>query len=960
MKNLRTPALRKGLLPLAVLTALVPAAVSAQEQATATGATNLDRIQVTGSRIRQASLETAQPVILMQRADIERQGFVSVADIIQNISTSGSPAISRADALASGENVGGQYVDLRNLGPQRTLVLLDGRRMGITSDGYSDLAAIPTSVVERVEILTDGASAIYGSDAIAGVINIITRRNFDGFEASAYYGQFGQGDGSKESYNFLAGTTGERSSFTLGAEFSKENPVRAADRSFSAFPNGPYHPVPDIDPATGDPRTNGWSAATNKGILFVGDDAFTLAPGGDPRNFADYRPTDPLTDYTNPSQEMFLQTGLERRSVFANGTFDFNENVRLRGDFLYTHRETLQQIAGYPFQNYAFDDVVLSAGSYFNPTGEDSDFIRRTSEVPRRTTRELTTYRFSGGLEGSFDIGERFWDWDVGYVYNQNKGTVTGRGDLFLPNVRAALGPSFMDTDGVVKCGAAGAVISGCTPWNPLAPVGGGYSNTLADPALQSFLLLPTHDTSETTTQIFSANLGGVIATLPAGDLGMAVGVEHRKEEAVYEPDALLQSGQTTSLAGGPTQGGYSLNEAFVEFQIPLLADVALAQELSLDLAGRYSDYDTFGNTTNGKAGLKWKPIEDVLVRGTFATGFRAPTVGDLFGGTSQTFDFYTDPCDTLFGAAVRNPSVAAVCGADGLPANFRQIASGNVQATGPGSQSAVPYLSGSNPELLPEESRTWTLGVVYSPSFLDGFDVSLDWWKIRINDVIAAESVTSILNQCYVLGIDSACDRFVRSGAGQVVDVTRTLINGGYQETAGYDLGIRYRLPETAVGNFVVDWKTTYVDYLEYKRDNEAETPIEQFAGWGGNFRVRSNLSLDWSPNDDFGVNWGVRYYSSMKEACTYDLDGGPECNLPDFSSSYTLEQPSHKQGSNTFHDVQVRYNTPWNATVSVGANNVFNHEGPIMYSQPNSNFPYYGGFDIGRFMYMKYQQRF
>jgi iron complex outermembrane receptor protein len=335
-----------------------------------------------------------------------------------------------------------------------------------------------------------------------------------------------------------------------------------------------------------------------------------------------------------------------------------------------------------------------------------------------------------------------------------------------------------------------------------------------------------------------------------------------------------------------------------------------------------------------------------------------------MYGGTSQTFDAYTDPCDSSFGSAARNASVAAACQARGVPANFRQITSGGAQSTGPGTQSYSAFESGSNPELKPETSKTWTAGLVYSPNFVQGLDVSLDWWKIRINNVIAAESVTSILNQCYVLGVASACERFERGTDGravnQVVDVTRTLINGGYQETAGYDLGVKYRLPEFSFGKFVIDWKTTYVDYLEYKRDNEAETPVEQHnswatGDWGANFRVRSNLNVDWTLGN-LGVNWGVRYYSGMKEPCSYDT----ECNLPDFTSAYTLGQPSRKVGSNTFHDVQVRYNLPWEATVSLGANNVFNHEGPVMYSQPNSSFSYYGGFDIGRFYYMKYTQRF
>ncbi|WP_313345752.1 TonB-dependent receptor [Stenotrophomonas sp.] len=952
--NFRTPAVRLGLLPASIALALVPSLASAQEAAS--GTTDLDRISVTGSRIRQASMETAQPVIALTRADIEKQGFTSVADIVQNLSATGSPAISRADALSSGEEVGGQYVDLRNLGPERTLVLLDGKRMGVSSGGYTDLASIPTSVVERIEVLTDGASAIYGSDAIAGVVNIITRKNFDGLEASFYKGQYGQGDGDKTTYNFVYGQTGERGSLTFGAEYSEEEPVLAKDRRYSASANGYRHPTPTDD------NSNGWSAITENGVLVTPGGNYTLNPGGDPTNFADYHG---LTnaDLSNPSQQMFLSTGIKRRSVFSNGQFDFTDSIRGTASVLYTEREALQQIAGYPYRSVAYD-TPLSADSVFNPLDTDVNFMRRTWEMPRQTKSELNTFRFSGGLEGSFEFADKYFDWDVGYVYNRNKGVKTGTGNLFIPNVQNAVGASYIDANGVAQCGSAAAPIAGCTPWNPLLPYGTAGQGSLDNEALRNYLFLPSHDTSVTTSKVYSANLSGSIVTLPAGDLSFATGYEHREEDANYSPDALLQSGLSTDLAGAPTTGGYKLDEYYLELNVPILADLPFAKELSVDMAGRYSDYNTFGDTINSKFGLKWKPIDDLLVRGTYATGFRAPTVADLYGGTSETFDKYTDPCDTTFGAAVRNGDVAARCAAV-VPANFRQEASGGVDASGAGAQSNYAYLSGSNEELTPETSKTWTVGLVYSPNFVQGLDISLDWWKIRINNVIAAESVTSILNQCYVLNNANACNRFVRDAdSGQVVDVTRTLINGGYQETAGYDLGVKYRLPELSFGNILIDWKTTYVDYLEYKRDNEDQTAVEQHTGWGtgdwgANFRVRSNLNVDWSYGN-FGVNWGVRYYSGLKEECAYDIDGGPECNNPSFQSAYTLAIPVRNTGSNTFHDLQVRYNTPWDATISAGANNVFNHEGPVMYSQPNSSFSYYGGFDIGRFYYLKYTQKF
>lgn len=963
-RNLRSAA-RRSLLPISIAVALAPGFAYAQESK---DATNLDAIQVTGSRIRSADIETQQTVVTITRKDIERQGFTNVSDIVQNLSVAGTPAIARADALASGEEVGGQYVDLRGLGAERTLVLIDGKRMGVTSSGLSDLASIPTAAVERIEVLADGASAIYGSDAIAGVINIITRRNFEGFEASAYMGQQSRGDGQKQVYDFILGSDSERGSITLGGEYSQEDPVEAKDRPFSAYPMGRYHPSPEIH--NGKIRSNGWSATTQHGRLIDENGAsWTLNPGGDSRQMSDYHITNPLTDYANADQQMFLSTGIERRSLFANGSYDINDRVKFVSDALYTRRETLQQIAGYPYQSAVYD-TPISADSYFNPLGYDASFLRRTWEMPRQTTSQLTTYRFTLGLEGSFEIDEKFWMWDVGYLYNRNEGLKTGTGNLFIPHVANAVGPSFLDADGVVRCGAQGAVIENCVPWNPMAGYGMNVPGSLTNnQTLQDYLFPISHSTSDTKTEAFSANVSGTLASWEVGDLNMAFGLEHRKESARFEPDALDQLGMTTDLSGGPTSGSYSLSEAYLEFAIPLLADVTMARELSLDIAGRYSDYSTFGDTFNTKVGVKWKPIDDLIVRGTYATGFRAPTVDDLWGGTSETFDNLTDPCDSSFGAASRNASVAARCAADGIPASFRQEASGGVAATGPGTQTNYTYLSGANPNLMPEESKSYSVGLVWSPSFADGLNISLDWWKVRINDVIVSETVTSILNNCYVLGIASACERFERAGAGnknplkdyQVIDATRTLVNAGFQKTAGYDLAVAYALPEFNWGKLAFNWKSTYVSYLDTKIDNVDATPVIHENGWspddgsGFNSRIRSNLNMNWTLGV-WGASWNMRYYSGVKEFCVYD----EECTDFDYSSAYTQQQPIRKVGSNTFHDMQLYVSVPWDAKVSLGVNNVFGHEGPQMYSNPDSSFSYNGGFDIGRFWYMKYEQKF
>ncbi|VXB37940.1 TonB-dependent receptor [Luteimonas sp. 9C] len=968
MKNFRTPALRKGLLPAAILTAIVPGAAFAQAQTT-DGPTTLDRIEVTGSRIRQVDLETAQPVLQITRQDLETQGYSSVADILENITSAGSPAISRASPLSSGEAVGGTYIDLRNLGPQRTLVLVNGRRLGITTGGLQDVSAIPTSMVERIEILKDGASTIYGSDAVAGVINIITRRNFDGAEAGAYYGQWGEGDGAVERYDIVVGSTGERTSLTFGAEYAKEDPVFAPDRWFSrdTFPTGPKSA----------PFPGGASGARKEGQFSFGGVNYTLrrdVPGLDPTDFASYRPVDPALDVTFPSQQSTVYSGIERKSAFLNSIVDITDNISLDTDLLYSDRDSYARNAGYPFQSAAFDNSAggLTEDSFFNPVGEAVSYIRRGWEVPREVRNNLQTFRISNTLKGSFEFGDnRFFDWDVGHLYNQNKGVQISTGNLNTLNVARATGASFRNADGVIQCGTPDNPITlgtgpgACTPWNPLIPFGYAAENSLGDPNVQAYLYKPGQALSETETRAYFANLSGTIFTLPAGDVGMAVGVEHRKESGSFSPDALAQTGDSTDLAAGPTGGSYSLDEIYAELQIPLLSDVPFAQELSINLASRYSDYDTFGDTTNSKAGFTWKPIESLLVRGTWSQGFRAPTISDLFGGESQSFEFYADPCDSVYGIAAGS----ARCLAD-VPADFRQRANTpDGLSESQEDQSDRAFTSGSNPGLTPEESVSKTLGLVYSPSQVEGLNIALDWWNIRIDNTIIGDSPTTVLDDCYARGIESRCNdatgsRFTRDADGVITSFFYAGVNAGFQETEGYDLDVNYAL-QTDYGNFRASWLNTYVSKNELKQDSNAATPPAQANGFSGgagiNFRIRSNASLSWEMGD-FGATWTTRYYSGVKESCLNATLYPGVCSLPDYTAPDLAGNisPQNEIGSNTFHDVQVRYTAPWNATISVGANNVFEHYAAPMYSNPASGSAYYGGYDIGRFMYMQYNQRF
>lgn len=1009
-----------------------PVAPAANERQDA-DTTELDRIEVTGTRIRQVDVETSQPVTFITREDIDNQGFQSVADILQNISATGTPPISRASPLSAGENAGGTFISLRNMGAARTLVLMNGRRLPISTSGLADISKIPAAAVERIEVLKDGASSIYGSDAIAGVINIITRSNFEGASAAAYFGQYSEGDGDITRGEAIIGFTGERGSLTAAAEWREEDAVRSADRPYSAFPRSDLHPT---DNWTAVGQFGGFQPLYNQRALFPqatfpaptatnpnpAGSRLVLIPGADPRSPSSYRVQNTNTgscasnslanpgpgvctpgsiqDKTNTNLQTDLHTPVKSKSLYVDGIWDLTDNVRFRTNMLYSNRFSSRTVAGYPMQAASFA-TPMSETSYFNPQPgvAIANWWRRTWEVPRVSDGDATDYMFMGAFEGSFETWDRVFDWDVSYLYNDAKQVQTTYGNLNLANVRAAVGPSFLDPiTGQVRCGTAAAPIAGCVPWNPFLPFGvAGQGSLTNNTALQNYLFQEEHATGHTNTEVIAANLAGTIFELPAGAFGFAVGLEHRKESGKFVPDALAVTGGSTNLASGPTRGGYSLNEAYLELQIPILSDLPFARELSLNVASRYSDFDTFGDTTNNKFALKWKPFDSLLIRATAADGFRAPTIADLYGGGSQTFSFYSDPCDILLGSSTPGSAVRANCtngvGGNGalgaLAAAYRQLGQGGTPVGTQPSQTPIAFTSGSNPLLTPELSKSQNIGFVWSPSFAEGLNVALDWWKIRIADTIVADSPSQILFDCYVIGIASRCvaptdgaPGFTRDPVTGIPNVSFGGRNAGYRKAEGYDFDISYRWKTENLGNFSASLNSTYTakDYFVSTND-----PVyaESGIGFGSQFRVRGNGNLSWDMGP-VGVSWMTRYYSGMRESCTYftptsaaaNAAGVPpvtvdhlECNdivwsptgalFADGSPRSGLER-RRKVGSTTFNDVQLRINTPWDATVALGANNVFEKVGPVMYSQPSANVSYYGGFDIGRFIYMKYTQRF
>ena len=911
----------------------------------------MQRVEVTGSRIRQVDLETAQPIQVMTQEQIQKTGLVTVGDILNQLSSAGTPDFSRGGALTSNNENGGQYISLRNLGSNRVLVLVDGKRWTQTVNGYTDMSTIPSAMIERIEVLKDGASSIYGSDAIAGVVNIILKKRLDGGQLSLYTGANDKGDGKNKDFSLSYGAATDKASVMFGLSHTEQGTVWANKRGITQYANGPDHPEDGYG-------LGPWGrvSSTVAGSTFLNQ--VINHPGGvsaDPRNPANYHTYDGsvIDDKFNSASQMMFQMPNRLDTLFTKGTLELPYDMQFTTTAMYSQRKSSTQIAGYPLQSTTQPSypVYIAANSYYNPIGEELSFSRRTIEVPRVTDNENRTFHVDATLSGNFEVKGKAWNWDVGYNHSEQRGSTFGTGNLNLVNLKRALGPSFLNGSGVVQCGTPDAPIAlaECTPFNI---IGGPSAST---PEALAYIMSTGQATYGSTINSATANISGELLQLPAGMLGVAGGIEHREVRGYEQPGQFEQSGYSTDLAGNPTRGKYQVREAYLETNIPILKGVRFADLLSVDLASRYSDYSNFGNTHNSKASFMWKPNKDILVRGTWAQGFRAPTVGDTFGGGSQTYDTFLDPCDTQFGEAARNPIVAQRCG---LGAGFRQVDQTNTPITSTrGTQSIAPFLSGAgNNALQPERAKTNTLGFVYSPAAVPGFSGSLDWYNIKVTNLITGITANDVLNYCYTQNISSYCSSLKRDANGQLVNLSRGNANLGSLETEGWDLSFSYRFPRSQYGQFTLRSDSTFVTKYEQNPGDGSDT-ISYLGDYDENgvayYRAKSNVALDWNMGN-WSATWTARIFGRVKDLC-YD----------DTSCKYLTQEASfgtgyNKLGAMVYNDVSVAYKTPWKGTIMLGANNIFDKNprttvlGAASSSAVDANLP------IDRFVYVRYNQAF
>lgn len=924
----------------------------------------LDTISVTGSRIKQTNAVTAQPVYVLDRAKIEESGVASVGELLQQLTASGKALNAKFNSSGNfgyppdggGIGAGSAQVDLRNLGSQRVLVLVDGIRWVNESSasgvsGSADLNTIPLAIIERVEVLEDGASAIYGSDAIAGVVNIITRRDFKGAELHTYYGEYSRGGETTEA-SFTFGTGGDAWTAVLGASYYDQDRISSGDWGQSA----------ECIPGAGN---GACSSGTPQGRFVFFDPTLTtrynitLNPGtttpvfvpGNP-NGGTYNVFD-ASDRFNYAPFNLLLTPSERKSLFASINIDLSDNTRLHIKGLFNNRQSTNQAAPEPIfvgpgagTGGIADTISIPANHPFNPFGfaldASNNFVfigRRPLEVgPRVFRQNVDTWYFNVGLDGLLDIGDRSYGWDANYVHTRNSATQRFTNGYNIARVRTALGDP-----------AVCAATPGCVPLDLFGGQGRPFTRQMID-----WIVTDQRDASTQEMDIFSFNITGDLFAIGDRTAGFAAGAEYRRYQGDFDPDPLRQTGESQDSFAAPISASYDVTEVYGEFNFPVLAT------LDLTAALRWSDYSTFGNATTGKVGFRWQPIEDLVVRGTYSQGFRAPNLGELYGLT-QFGPTISDPCGPTGVIVVdssdglNNRPGEAACRAQGVPDLFEQA---NTQIT---------TFTGGNPDLDPEESDSWTLGLVYSPGWAENvgwarkLDVELGYYNHKIDNAIQARDIQTQLNRCIAAGgLDPQfCADFSRGPSGDLRPINNFLLNFGTIETDGADIKLNWLSPDWAVGNLSASVQTTWVNKYEAVDKDGARSPRE--VGVEVNDSAipewQTNLQLGWSKGN-LGLTYGVRYIDAVEEDCKQNEV--PGCLTLNAAGEYNF---INTLGSVTYHDVQFSWKDAFTLDglkLSVGGNNIFGKEPPICISCSLNGYDA-GTYDLpGAFWYVSADYRF
>jgi outer membrane receptor protein involved in Fe transport len=866
----------------------------------------LEEVMVTGSRIRRQDEVSSSPVQTLSEEDLRIDGSLTLGETLQHLPSVGSSLNSNGSA---GTSHGARSLNLRSLGANRSLVLVNGHRWvnGAGTRGFRDfvdLNTIPQVMIESVEVLQDGATAIYGADAIAGVVNMRTYQNFEGGRARIYYGTSSEGDRDTSSADLLVGKNFGNSNWMFALSYVNEDPIYSQDRAISAIPlNGLSLGTPE-----GLFRENGLSAVVGFPVPSLG---ITRNPGSDGNVISNWRAAT-SDDTFNRYYNNYLVAPNELTSAYLQNITEFDNSMAFRMEALYNERESDQLFSGAAaVVRGGSRGFIIANDPRVNPFGipfSGSDFRIENffEDVGQRdNVQKVETYRIGVGLEGDLSNG---WFWDSFLSYAKNEASFTSLNQIDLD--RLALGMRACNPAGIG--GDISDLTAGCVPVNLFNPL---------TAEMVDYINYTGVDHNEAEQLDFTLNITGDIMELDAGPLAFAAGFEYRKEKGLDTPDSYNNSAPrvntyrtTTSAPRDGTDGEYDLNEFYVELDIPVLSGRTGVEEFSIQLATRYSDYSTFGGTTNSKAGFIFRPVDALMFRGTWAEGFRAPSILELFEGLRETSVPVIDPCSNNGG----NPSLP---GCAGVSSSYMQIA-GNAPAT-----------VGGNPELQPETSENLSFGFVLTPAALEGASLTVDWYNINVDDTISSYGAQNLLNLCASSG--QRCNFIRRESSGEISNIADGPINLNSTKVEGYDIVGRYAM-DSGVGlwDFSVSL-SRLLDFTEQSTLTDGSVLVDDKTGRALSRESypewKTLTNLKWS-RDAWSALYSWRYIDSTTEFA----DGA-----------------DRKIHSMSYHSLSGSYqlNDSWG--FRLGVDNLFDRQPPSSLTNTNINFDIATYNAIGRFYY-------
>lgn len=895
-------------------------------------------IVVTGSRISRPEEDSPNPVVSVTSETLQKSGQVNLTDLlVQNpalIGSSTSADAGGSTALFGG--VGVNLLNLRNLGTDRTLVLVNGRRHigGLSGSAAVDINTIPNALIDRIDVLTGGVSAIYGADGVSGVVNFVLKRDFQGYDARGQVGISSRGDAGSVFGSVTAGTNfaDDRGNIALSYEFNRESRVtgnrRKTGRSDACslvrnpddFPDDPA--VPDrivlCDLRYADSSTNG---AVDANIDFSPDfqgngqlydlglflpQSGGLVQGGSSTPIAGYQgDLQPSTRKHNvsllasfevsPALRFFAEGKYTRTNNFsvAQPSFDFFTTIQADNPFIPTPISD-----AIIFGPGGLDDFGLPAGVLVSR--DNFDLGIRGESANRRTLRGVF------GFDGEINDHLRY---EMSYVYGETKtrflSTNYRLADRYFaaldavdegqfltgtPNgrivCRSNLDPLAPDNDPnafLIEAATSAVTFtpgasSGCAPLNILG-------EGLASQAALDWMNVDLVNLAKVSQHVLSGSVSGdfgQLFELPGGPVGFALGAEYRKEKSNFVSDPYLQQGALADIAQIlPESGSFSVKEAFGELSVPLLRDVPFAKLLQFGAAIRFSDYSTVGSTTTWKVDGTYAPMDDVRFRATYSKAVRAPNVTELFAPQNGTFSFIDDPCDPVNipeGTQFRQANCATILTALGIdPATFSPT-------TDPTATVSLPGRSGGNPALASESAKTWTAGVIIKPRFISGLTLTFDWYDIKLRNAISTASAQELVDLCVDqpdLNNTFCADISRDPDTGYVSDYLVGPANVAQFKTSGADFTANYSFETAKLGDFNLRLVGGYLENLSFVPTPGAsldDDTLEAFAPrWNG------TLDLTWNKGDFF-FNYGINYFSKTRRYRTEQIAANPDIADPKY----------------------------------------------------------------------------